>query len=480
MKRNRDWKILYSNYDGLEKKAIELVSTEVGGTILRDPGKYTIHVLACEKAEEENVCGNCIIIGQYDGNALVRKYVQKNEIPDNGYVVKVLDDPDDAAHKLAVITANDARNVFYGAVDFVDDYLTQAAPQRSSIKFYDEVFDHPMPDYYNASAPVFRTRNIWGWAHPINDYRAFIENMARMRYNQLVLWNDHVPLNAKDVVDYCHEYGIEMIWGYAWGWSRKCSEIDFDKLDELSDEIVETYERDYAPTGCDGIYFQSFTEVYDQFIGERIIAEEVTNFVNNTAAKLLERHPGLYIQFGLHAMSVKEHLEYIEKVDPRVDILWEDCGTFPFHYDPVVPKAEDYAACKGVVERMLRLRNAPKGFLFKGMLVMDWYKDNFVHQAGPYVMGKMPQRVIESDYRMVTPFWRNYQADWLNVGHVAHDMARFIAENGGGDTTMGSCGLFAGGRWFPLALCAQIFWECDKPYEEILEKVMKRLSTTMV
>ena len=45
----RNWKIIYSDYSGMEKKAVELVSKEMGALILRDKGVYTIHVLACEK-----------------------------------------------------------------------------------------------------------------------------------------------------------------------------------------------------------------------------------------------------------------------------------------------------------------------------------------------------------------------------------------------------------------------------------------------
>ena len=49
MSEKRNWKIIYSDYSGMEKKAIELVSKEMGALILRDKGVYTIHVLACEQ-----------------------------------------------------------------------------------------------------------------------------------------------------------------------------------------------------------------------------------------------------------------------------------------------------------------------------------------------------------------------------------------------------------------------------------------------
>ena len=51
MNNKRNWKIVYSGYSGVEKKAIDLIYKEVGALILRDTGCYTLHVLACEKAE---------------------------------------------------------------------------------------------------------------------------------------------------------------------------------------------------------------------------------------------------------------------------------------------------------------------------------------------------------------------------------------------------------------------------------------------
>ena len=43
---------MYTKYQGLEKKAIELVGAEVGKTILRDKGVYTLHTLAVEKIND--------------------------------------------------------------------------------------------------------------------------------------------------------------------------------------------------------------------------------------------------------------------------------------------------------------------------------------------------------------------------------------------------------------------------------------------
>lgn len=75
--------------------------------------------------------------------------------------------------------------------------------------------------------------------HPINNYMEYIDNMARMKFNRLIIWNDHLPLNIEDVVKYAHEYEIDVILGFSWGWSRKCSDIDFENLDTLTNEIAE-------------------------------------------------------------------------------------------------------------------------------------------------------------------------------------------------------------------------------------------------
>ena len=101
----RNWKIVYSNYAGIEKKAIELVYKEMGSIILRDKGRYTIHTLECEKAEKAILNKNAVVIGKYDENEIIRKFIKEEEIPHDGYVVKVIDNPENPDWKLVLITA---------------------------------------------------------------------------------------------------------------------------------------------------------------------------------------------------------------------------------------------------------------------------------------------------------------------------------------------------------------------------------------
>ncbi|MBO4411464.1 MAG: hypothetical protein IK088_05015 [Lachnospiraceae bacterium] len=470
----RNWKLIYSNYEGMEKKAVELVSEEMGAYILRDNGIYTIHVLPCEQEKNAVIDRNAVVIGLVSESAIIRKIIPEDEVPEDGFAVKVIQNPELPEFKLALITAKTPEALFYGATDFVDDYFVKAAPEHGAVHLMNEVFDFEMPDYCHVSRPAVKKRTVFAWGHTINDYRDYLRNMARLRLNQLIIWNDYAPINAKDVVQYAHEYGIEVLWGFAWGWSTNCAEVDFDHLDKLTEDIVRNYEENYGPTGADGIYFQSFTELPRDSIGNKLIAEVVTDFVNQTAGALLEKHPDLYIEFGLHATSVKDHLEYIAKVDPRVAIIWEDCGCFPYAYQPFGCDPGEFEEAVSFTDSILKLRDGKNaGMLFKGFLTMDWV-GRFAHQAGQFILGNAGERLVKHDREMLRQSWRFLQSGWMKNGELTYRMAKHIHETGPSDVTLGLVGQFGGAIWFPEALGAAILWECDTPYDELFEKVAKR------
>ena len=474
-----NWKIIYSNYDGIEKSAINFISREMGKYVLRNMGEYSLPVLAIEKFDVSQLDKNAVIIGLYGENTLIQKYIKKDEIPENGYIVKVFDNPENEELKIAIIAANEPVNVFYGAADFIDDYFSFAIPERADIKYPKELFEGKMPDYKSALYPTVKTRNVFAWGHPITNYKEYLENMARMKLNQLILWNDFAPLNKKEFTDCAHSFGISVMWGYAWGWSLDCSEINLEALDKVSDAAIEKFEKEYAKDGVDGIYFQSFTELEREKIGDKLIAEAVTDFVNSTAEKLLEKFPGLHIQFGLHATSVKDRLEFIAKVDKRVEIIWENSGSFPYNNSPFVKSEKDYEETKSFTEKIINLREEGAfGMLYKGQLRLDWSK--FMHQAGPYIIGDASAEGAQHDREMYKPLWKHFQNNWIKNGRYAYDMTKYIVAKERKDVTLGMAGQFAGGRWFSQALCAEIIYNCDRPYEEIFSKVSARHSVDMV
>lgn len=474
---NNNWEIIYSDYSGPQKKAVEFLSKEIGKLTLRDKGAYKIHVLPCYNAKDikiDNIQENAVIIGTFDDNKIISNFVKKEEIPQDGYVLKVMENPYNTSHNFVIITAINSRELFYGAADFIDDYITQEFPVIAGLLCPDKVFEQKLHDFYKASSPTIKNRNIFTWGHPINDYKAYIDNMARLKFNELIIWNDYVPLNAKDIIEYAHEYEIKVIWGYAWGWSTNCRNIDLENLNALGDAVLKEYENNYKDTKADGIYFQSFTELTEEDINGKCIAEAVTEFVNETAEKFFRFYPELKIKFGLHASSVKNKLKYIKNVNPKVEIIWEDTGEFPCN--SLYPSKVDenkFKETEVFTESVCKLRNnSNDGVLFKGNLVLDW--GDFVHQKGPFILGMASDELIVHDLEVVRKKWKPLQNHWLKNGEYTYKITKTIYSATGGNIYVGLAAQLAGGIWFPYALLSQILWECDKPYDEILTKVLNR------
>ena len=475
----RNWKIYYSSYKGPEKRAVELIYRELSKYIMRDKGVYSFHAIGCENKEFSNNC-NAIILGTYNENEILKKYLKPDELQKNGYIVKVIDNPENNDFKLALLCGYSATEVLYAAVDFVDDYLTAATPVFDAyIHLKNELFEHKLPYYYISTSPSFKTRSIFTWGHPINDYTEYFQNMARLKLNQVIIWNDHLPLNSDDIVEYAHSYGIEVLWGFAWGWGFDCSKTDISDLIKLKDNIVKEFNLKYKNVKGDGIYFQSFTEIYSNTIGGISIAKAVTELVNMTAGEILAENPDLHIQFGLHAMSVRNNLVDISKVDPRIEIVWEDCGGFPYKASPnefnTFNSIEEYKSQYTFADSIIDLReNANLGIVYKCMLTMDWSRNRVTHQAGPYVMGETSVQTKAFDENLLNDIWRFYSAEWIEDGKYALELTKHIKDKTGGNVNMCMAGMFSGGIWFPTALLSQMYWNCDEDYITLRKKVLNR------
>ena len=470
-----NWSIQYCRFEGLQRRAVELCHRELGSRVLREGTEYVMPTLAVLPYPAERT-GSTVVIGLREECALIAAHIAPEEIPPRGYAVRVMDDPEREGGQLVLITGETDRELFYGATDFVFDFIPASAPRRSSVRNTHDTFHRPLPAYFHASAPAVATRGIWAWGHPINDYRDYIEKMAYMRLNQLILWNDFMPINADDVIAYAHSFGIEVIWGYAWGWTTNCGDIDLDALDALSARIAAQFEREYAPHGVDGIYFQSFTELHAPMLRGRLIADVVTDFVNATAARIFEKHPQLKLQFGLHATSVRDYVANIARTDPRIEILWEDCGPAPYAYYHAPQDDAAFAENVRVTDEMIDLRRAAggrSGFAFKGHAVFDWTR--FVHQSGPYILGEASRELIEHDRALLRPIWRVVQADWLQYGEQTWRMVRHMVDKTGGEITLCAVGdVFGGFAPYSLALTAEMLWDCRSDYSALCARVARK------
>lgn len=384
-----------------------------------------------------------------------------------GYALRVQDDT-------VVIAGQDEHGVLYGCVDLFQVYAVRFSYPQDD-RYYIDLFESPLPDYAYTSYPAVTDRGIWTWGHVIYDYRRFLENMVQLKLNTLILWNDHAPVNARELVDYAHACGIRLFWGYAWGWDTDCMAAAEAVTESSAQAILRTYEAEYADLGGDGIYFQSFTELHDREVNGESVAEAVTRLVDQTARLIWSKHPELELQFGLHATSVREDLACIRQVDPRIRILWEDCGAFPFSYYP--SDLQGYDETLDFVRRVATLRGEGDrfGVVTKGFTKLDW--SAFHHAEGPMYIGVSSPRRRRALAMRKEPIWRHQQAYWLTNADKAREVVRCLSELKDRDlyiTPLVEDGLLEERIPFPVALFAEMLWDRTTPLDRLIQEVALR------
>ena len=479
MKRQNAYKIIYSRYDGISRRAVDFLNKELSKLLIREEGVYVLYVLPTEcEADSPKIPDNAFVVGLYNESELIRGFISEDEMGDNSYFYKVVRNPENEEGAIALITAREEKHIYNAVSAFLDDFPYATTPMTGGVPLYNELYDRKLKEYSGKGKELFATRSIFTWGHVLGNYRKYLDEMARMKLNEIILWNDFVPVNAREVVEYAHSLGIKVLFGYAWGWRAGRYDdivtLDDEFLNKLSDECVAEYKRDYASLGADGIYFQSFTEKRVDTLHGRLIADVVTDFVNKTAGRLLDEFPTLRIQFGLHATSVKDHLDSIARVDKRIEIVWEDCGEFPYGY---VPRVEDEAAYEKTLEftkKIINLRgkDAPTGLVIKGFMILYWEK--FEKQRGKFILGENSTEAFEHDKRLRRDMWRGITADWLQYGEYVQRFLKLVSEVGGEKTNICLAGSFDGGIYYPEALCTEMMWDVETDFRALASKVYKR------
>ena len=155
----------------------------------------------------------------------------------DGFLVKVIRNPDDEEGRFVILTAHNEQELFYSVVSFFDDYLMEHPHYGGANPMPDTSFNRPLDEYSYSEVPQFKTRSIFTWGHSINDYRQYIDNMARLKFNELIIWNTYIPINIDDIIDYAHSYGIKVVLGYSWGWR------EIGQAKEIKDEDIENVKK---------------------------------------------------------------------------------------------------------------------------------------------------------------------------------------------------------------------------------------------
>ena len=465
----KDWKIIYSSAEGVEARALEFLYGEMGDYMLRNKEDYALHTLPCIKADKTTPDTNAVIIGQWKENEQLQKFIKEDEVPENGYFIRIKSNPENPEKQLILIAGANPVNVLYGVVKFMDDILYQTAYNDGNGVIIDtNFFFRPFQEMDFADAPETDVRSIFTWAHPIGNFQEYFKNAARLKFNRVYMWNEYPPINAKEVVDYAHSWGIEVFWGFSWGWSTRCEITDISDLKAISTPILKEWHDVWSRLPGDGIYFQSFTETIEKELNGKSIAECVTEMVNYVANEILTERPGLKIVFGLHALSVKEKVSVISKTDPRLLILWEDCGRFPFTHMtfPFTPEEN-----KAFVRKLFAEKHA-MGLVYKGQLMQNW--GTFAHQSGPYIMGHNGKKMQMIDLEVTETSWKFYDAYWSENGKLAYDLAQVIHQEGGKSIELNIAAQLNGPSHWPTAYVAELFWNSSRSYEEIIRTVKHR------
>ncbi len=411
----------------------------------------------------------CIYVGTKENNLYIKNASKMDLTHDEEYYIKVEDDT-------AIIQGSDDKGVLYGCIDFYNKYILKFEYPHDGWTYRFNIFENEtLPDFEYTSRPSVKNRGLWTWGHVIYDYRGYIDNMVKLKMNSVIIWNDFPPVNAKEMVEYAHSVGIRIFWGYSWGWSTACDKIDMNTLDKLPAEIFEQYQNQYANLGADGIYFQSFTELDSEYIGDVLIADAVTNFVNNTSELFLNEYPDMEIQWGLHANSVNKKLESIKNTNPKITIVWENCGSFPFSYVPC--DVENFDETLDFVDKISVLRGEDDkfGVVTKGLVKLKWA--SFEHLNNSHYLGTSSAKMKANRIVRKNKIWKYIQAGWISYADKALEMVKRMAENKDGDLYVFALvedGMFEENIMYPVALYSEMLWDKDGDIKEMMSSVATR------
>ncbi|MDR1675308.1 MAG: hypothetical protein LBR86_02400 [Tannerella sp.] len=374
---------------------------------------------------------NLKIMGTVESNPLLKKLGEsgayKIQRKAEGYSIKVFPNPGNAERFIIVIQGADDSGLLYGVTDFnrwyINHLLKYFGDHQKQYRRHKPFVDPALP-FERASAPAVEYRGLWTWGHAIHDYRNYFKNMRECKTNMVIIWNDFVPVNARDVIEYAHLNGIKVIWGYSWCWGQAVNPSDPADVEKWRNIVLETYEKQYRDLKADGIYFQTFTETSNTKIGGASISDLVVDWVNKISKPLYEKYPDLWIQFGAHATSISEECVKFSAIDKRMSIIWEDAGLpgddperpahckgFPYGYYP--GDGDDFNATLEYTRKLLSVRGRDERFgaIFKGFPLLDW--SYFENQKGPFILGETTADFREKRAAEKKYLWDYSTAYWL-------------------------------------------------------------------
>jgi hypothetical protein len=474
------WTIVFGNYTGVEGYAIrelnQLVQKYVPDIVRVVPAK-AFHL-------EEDKEANLIFIGTTVSNSFFNRFAQEKKFspPDpankESYTISIFNNPVHPEAQYILLCGADENGTLYAVRDFEHYLVPNAIKVASSGEYIHQPFINPFEKTEISDYPRIPHRGLWTWGHVIYDYRRYLDNMSKWKMNIAVIWNDYIPINAKEIVTYAHERGIKIIWGYSWCWGEKLDPTAPGELEKWTHRVIEKYETEIKNTGADGIYFQIFTETYETTIQQKSIPELSVLWVNTIGRKLLEKYPGLWIQFGLHAISIKNNIQPLAEIDKRISIIWEDIGlpkpVFPFWYEPTGPTPAELTQLTQYTESISQLRGKQErvGLVIKGMTNLNW--NIFAHLPNSILVGEYPEEFIRHRAEQKQARWNYIESCWKKELDCVQKIIGTMEQAQLLDTTILGLvedGLWEEKMWLSVKLFAESMWNPIISTQEIIDKI---------
>ncbi len=456
------WQVCFGTYRGIDEFALNELQKMVQRFL-----PYVMEVRAADVPPDRDA--HVILLGTAAGNPRIAELAKSGvlSIPEQaeGYTCACFPSPWNKHRKCVVIAGADPSGTLYGVMHFNKRLAGQIPSDPTGVR---QVLDQ-LNEFNEQEWPSVENRGIWSWGYVVYDYRRFIDNLARLRMNRLLLWNDVPPLNCRAVIDYAHARGVKVVLGFPWGWGiQGLHPNNPQDRQMIKDDVLCRVDEMQESFGMDAIYFQTFTETTKKEVGGKPLAALARDWVNDIAGAILDRYPGLRIEWGLHATSILENHKYLESLDPGVVIVWEDAGVIPYAYDPVThSNAESVPATlnnpKATVDYSRKLAafraNREFAMVAKGWTTLSWHTE-FEHH-GPFILGEGSPDFIRDRLQTRQQRWGEVNRLWLaNYPEALRFYRAMLATSLSRMTVLGLIedGLFEEKIQISAALFAETIW----------------------
>ena len=217
---------MYSSAEGPQGRALELLTERLTPHLLRDHVVATQHVLPME-CVRPGAAANALLAGKKDAivvgipseNPVLKEMLAGATPPDGGYIIRT--GCDNGANTV-LIAGSTPESVLWGTFEFLDVVVPDLEwnAVNDAHKLYAGTFFRmkAIPSFEVSRRPQTPVRSVFAWGHVIDDYRATFRAMAKARFNRAIIWNKWQVVNAREVVECAHSWGVKVYWCFAWGW----------------------------------------------------------------------------------------------------------------------------------------------------------------------------------------------------------------------------------------------------------------------